>query len=231
MNIHSIFDVLRPYFQRRRQQVFHRLIHLSEDDKILDVGGDHWFWASMDSKRRVTFLNVFIPEEDYDKNQFSYVIGDGRNLSYEDKEYDMVFSNSTIEHVGTFEQQQKFADEVRRAGKRYWVQTPNRWFFVEPHLVTPLFHYLPQDWQRRLMRYCTIWGLVTKPSKEQINEFLDSTRLLTRQEMTRLFPDASLYEEKFLFFTKSFVAYKTFSDNAVEQKVCDCTNHRRITEK
>ena len=39
--------------------------------------------------------------------------------------------------------------------------------------------------------------------------------------MKILFPDASLYEEKFLFFTKSFVAYKTSVDDTKQQEVID----------
>lgn len=209
MRIHSIFDIIRPYFLRRRREVFNAFINPSENDRILDVGGDYSFWLVMECKAHVTLLNLFIPQGlDYDKSKFSYVLGDGRNLPYQDKEYDITFSNSTIEHVGTFEQQGKFASEIRRTGKRYWVQTPNRWFFMEPHLITPLFHYLPRSWQRKLMRHFTVWGLITRPSKKQIDDFLSNTRLLTRKEMEVLFPGAHIHEEKFLFFVKSFVAYK-----------------------
>lgn len=231
MNIHNIFDIIRPYFLRRRQQVFSKLMNPLEQDRILDVGGDHSFWLAMECKAHVTLLNLLSLEVDHDKNKFSFVVGDGRRLPYLDKEYDITFSNSTIEHVGTFEQQQKFADEIRRTGKRYWVQTPNRWFFMEPHLVTPLFHYLPKKWQKKLVRYFTVWGLVTRPSKEQIDKLLDNTRLLTREEMKVLFPDASLYEEKFLFFTKSFIAYKNSADDAGQKVACDCHEQLEDTAK
>lgn len=192
--------------------MFYRLMKPLDHERILDVGGDHWFWdAATECRSQVICLNVYIPEVVYDTKRFSYIQGDGRQLPCSDKEYDIVFSNSTIEHVGTFDDQHKFAGEIRRSGKRYWVQTPNKWFFMEPHLITPLIHYLPQRLQKKLIRHFTIWGLVTKPSKEQINNFVASIRLLTRKEMKRLFPDASLYEERFLFFVKSFVAYKASS--------------------
>ena len=210
MTIFSIFNIFRPYFLRRRQQAYYKIIRPLENDRILDVGGDIDFWK-MDKERKshITFVNPLLPLEALDEKQFSFIQGDGRHLPCSDKEYDIVFSNSTIEHVGTFEDQQRFADEIRRVGKRYWVQTPNRQFFLEPHLITPLIHYLPRKTQKNLIRYFTIWGLVTKPSKKRASEFIDSIRLLTRKEMESLFPDGSLYEERFLFWVKSFVAYKT----------------------
>lgn len=211
MNIHSIFDLFRPYFIRKRQEAFLKLMKPLDRERILDVGGDYSYWnAATECRSHIICLIFFTPPEPYDTKRFTYTRGDGRQLPYANKEYDIVFSNSTIEHVGTFEDQCKFASEIRRTGKRYWVQTPNKWFFVEPHLITPFIHYLPQRLQKKLIRYFTVWGLVTKPSQEQIDRFVASIRLLTRKEMKRLFPDGFLYEERWLFFVKSFVAYKAF---------------------
>ena len=125
-----------------------------------------------------------------------------------------------IEHVGNFDEQRKFSEEIRRVGKAYWVQTPNRWFFVEPHLMTPLIHYLSQGLQKKLLRYFTIWGLVTKPSRDQIDIFLRTTRLLTEKELKQLFPDGTFYREKFFGFTKSFVVYKT-DDRVSKPPMCE----------
>ena len=215
MNIFDVYNLFCPHFRQKRRKIFYKLMKPLENERILDVGGDHWFWSTMGWKSPITLLNLYIPDVPYDAKQFSYVLGDGVKNPFQDKEYDIVFSNSTIEHVGAFENQVKFANEIRRTGKRYWVQTPNRWFFMEPHLVTPFIHYLPRNWQRKLLRYCTVWGLVAKPSKEQIDKFMTTIRLLTRTEMRRLFPDALLYEERFLFFAKSFVAYKVLEGEEI----------------
>jgi len=162
----------------------------------------------MECSSFITCCNLDIPSCFYDTTRFAYVRGDGRRLLFKDKEFDIAFSNSVIEHVGSFADQRLFADEIRRVGKSYWVQTPHKWFFVEPHLVALFIHYFPRRLQRRLIRYFTAWGLATKPSQDQVDEFLNSTRLLTEAEAKSLFPDGTIYREKFLFFTKSFVVYK-----------------------
>lgn len=163
----------------------------------------------MNSLSLITCLNLDVPETTYDTAKFSYVRGDGRCLPFGEQTFDIVFSNSVIEHVDSFDEQRKFAEEIRRVGRTYWVQTPNKWFFIEPHLITPFIHYLPLGLQKKLLRYFTIWGLVTKPSRDQIDIFLRTTRLLTEKELKQFFPDGTLYREKFFLFTKSFVVYKT----------------------
>jgi hypothetical protein len=134
------------------------------------------------------------------------VVGDGRFLPFGDKSFDIVFSNSVIEHLGDFASQQLFAKETVRVGIRYCVQTPNRWFPIDPHLFTPLIHFLPQGWQRRLLRNFTIWGLVARPTLEQCDEFLQEVRLLGYREFKGLFPNAEIYRERFFGLTKSLVA-------------------------
>ncbi len=56
-------------------------------------------------------------------------------------------------------------------GIRYYVQTPNRWLPVEPHLITLFIHYLPKSLQRRLLRNFTIWGLVTRSTVWECENF------------------------------------------------------------
>jgi hypothetical protein len=121
---------------------------------------------------------------------------------------DVCYSNSVIEHVGSWDDQQRFAAEVRRMAPQYYVQTPNRYFFVEPHLITPFIHFLPRGIARKLMKNFTVHGLITRPSQQWRDAFLAQTRLLTVSEMRTLFPDAAIFREKFLGMTKSIIAIR-----------------------
>lgn len=210
MNIHTLYKPFLSFFRSRRKRLFHLIMKPAATQRILDVGGYHWFWERMECRNPITCLNLMVPPfAEPVSNQFHYVQGDGRHLPYKNAEYDIVFSNSVIEHLGTYDDQRQFAAEVRRVGKSYWVQTPNRWFPVEPHLLTPIIHYLPKRIQRHLLRRCTVWGLVARPTRSQAEEFLSTVRLLTEREMRELFPDARIVAERILGVKKSFIAVKT----------------------
>lgn len=214
MNIHSIYGPFLYYFRSKRNRLFWQTINPEPEQSILDVGGHHGFWSGMECPNPITCLNLHIPElPDALSSQFRYIHGDGRHLPCDEAEYDIVFSNSVIEHLGHYEDQKQFAAEIRRVGKFYWVQTPNRWFPIEPHLISPLIHYLPKHIQKYLIRWFTIWGLVTRPTNEQVSGFLSEVRLLTEREMKELFPDARIVAERFLGFKKSLIAVKAGKAN------------------
>jgi hypothetical protein len=121
----------------------------------------------------------------------------------------VVISNSVIEHVGGWSEQKAFANEVRRVGKAYYVQTPNRRFFVEPHVLTPFFQFLPKRWQRALVQRCTVRGLLNRLAPSECDDLTYGVRLLDRDELERLFPDAELVAEHFCGAVKSWIAIRT----------------------
>lgn len=128
---------------------------------------------------------------------------------FEDQAFDIIFSNSVIEHVGSIQNQRKFADEVKRVGKSYWIQTPNRMFPIEPHFLFPFFQFLPGGLRKIIAKtwkysHYKQWGA----NNTFILEELSDIRLLSRRELMSLFDAGSLYEEKYVFLTKSLVIYK-----------------------
>lgn len=210
MTIYDIYGKVSPHFRRRRMSRFLQLFPMDAGTRILDVGGFPQFWQTADVPAHVTSLNLMkveVPTEI--QHRCTAVAGNGTDLPYADGEFDIVFSNSVVEHLGTWENQQKFARELRRVGRRYWVQTPAREFPVEPHLIAPFFHWLPRGLQRRSMRYGTPLGLLTKPTPAQVENLLDELRLLNACEMRELFPDGEILREKAVGFTKSYTAVRT----------------------
>lgn len=176
------------------------------DEVILDIGGSEYNWDIINYTGRVTLLNIREPKQENIK--YNYVIGDATNLNYGDGEFSIAFSNSVIEHLSTFENQVKFAKEMRRVGKSLWCQTPASSFFIEPHYITPLIHFLPRKVQRKLLRNFSVWGLITRPSQDAVNEMVNELRLLSYVEMKQLFPGCEIIKERFLFMTKSYIAVR-----------------------
>ncbi len=113
-----------------------------------------------------------------------------------------------IEHVGDWNKQVQFANEIRRVGKYYYVQTPNRWFLIEQHFMSPLIHFLPRPVFRKLLPFFSLWFWIERPTSQEMDEWFGEIRLLNAAQMRELFPDAVLIKEKFLFFTKSLIAVR-----------------------
>ncbi|MGB3300040.1 MAG: methyltransferase domain-containing protein [Phormidesmis sp.] len=206
MEIHKILKVIIKSFRTKRMTKFLKIIDPQPDEKILDIGGTVFNWKLINCKNEITLLNLTVPKVvDKVPSNVSFVIGDGTHLKYSDKEYDICFSNSVIEHVGSFENQRMFAQEICRVGKRIWLQTPAKSFFFEPHYITPFLHWLPKPCQKKLLRNFSIWGLITRPTQQYIDDFVEQTRLLTYKELKGIFPSSTIMKERFLFMTKSYL--------------------------
>jgi hypothetical protein len=176
---------------------------------IIDIGGTPYNWQLIGASSDITMVNMTLPDsiESFPDNMHAS-IGDGTALEFDDDSFEIAFSNSVIEHVGDWNAQRAFADEVRRIGDGVWVQTPAREFPFEPHLLAPFIHWLPPKWQHRLIRRFTGWGIITKPSPEGVVAIVDELRLLRYKEMVELFPDCEIRRERFLGLTKAHVAVR-----------------------
>src|SRR5213078_1617346 len=130
------------------------------------VGGTPETWELVAVRPRVTLLNTPRTRAELAGAAW-WVAGDGRALPFRDGAFDVVFSNSVIEHVGDADSQRRFAAEIMRVGRAFWVQTPNRWFPVEQHLLTPLIHWLPKAVQRAIVPRFTVWALLVRPAPDR----------------------------------------------------------------
>jgi Methyltransferase domain len=185
----------------------HRMIGtvgLTPKWSVLDVGGTLSIWRDASVVPRITFVNLRAPKRRI-PDGMHFVLGDGTRLPFVDQSFDLVFCNSVIEHLGTKEAQEALAREIARVGRAYYVQTPYRWFPVEPHYMSLLIHFLPRAWQRRLMRYFSLRGVLNRPSPARCAQWVRTLRLLDRSETTEMFPGSSIEEERFLGLIKSLV--------------------------
>jgi len=197
--------------RKRRFAFFQSLLDtLPAPVRILDVGGTQHYWRIIgppDGERvQVVLLNLVKPQVSLPG--FTSVIGDARAMTgVGDGEFDVVFSNSVIEHLGTAADQKRMADEVRRVGRRYFVQTPNKHFPMEPHFLVPCFQYLPAPARAWLLSRRPLGWQKKASTYDEALQRVRTFRLLSRRELQRLFPEARLYRERFLGMEKSFVAY------------------------
>ncbi len=193
--------------------------------RVLDVGGRPAIWNLLKEHygvvpKELVLLNV---ENDVDRfeagdggvcdggtDSVSYkaMVGNGCDIPFADKSFDLTFSNSVIEHVGDETSTARFAQECDRVGKRVYIQTPNHWFPMEPHFVALFIHWLPRSLYRRLAFLSLNYALFSWRSnslKRIFYEEFDSVRLLRRSQLKRLFPNKQIDSEQVLGLTKSFV--------------------------
>ena len=186
-------------------QTFPDLAHMS----VIDLGGriETWMRAPVRPKH-VHVVNLEGQTSEIpDWAEVSY--GDACALpeAIRSRHYDLAFSNSVIEHVGGHERRLRFAEAIRSIADMYWVQTPYRYFPIEPHYVAPGLQFLPLGMRQR---YAHRWPLShTKPTSRP--EALDQVlwvELIDKTQMRHYFPDAYLRSERFLGLTKSMIAIR-----------------------
>ncbi len=178
--------------------------------RILDVGGTPTFWQirgkDIPGDPRVTVLNLEpLTSDDPD---IETVVGNACDMSgFADGAFDVVFSNAVIEHVETLENQRRMAAEIQRVGHRYFVQTPNKYFPLEPHFLVPGFQFLPIGLRAWLLRRMALGWYARTADPAEAEAKVRMIRLMTEREFRSVFPDARIYREKVFGLTKSFVAY------------------------
>jgi hypothetical protein len=121
--------------------------------------------------------------------------------------YDLVFSNSVIEHVGGHAERMRFADTVHRLADRHWVQTPYRYFPVEPHWLFPGFQFLPLAVRAEVARRWPLASLRSSSHEDGLRGAL-GVELLSRSEMAFYFPASALRLERMMSLIKSMIAVK-----------------------
>jgi hypothetical protein len=210
--LESVRRALQRRFRKRRSEHLRQLLAaVPKPYSILDVGGAQQFWEQAgivcgEPGVETVVLNVELAN--VTAPGMRAVVGSATAMpEFADDQFDLVFSNSVIEHVGGPAEQQRMADEVRRIGRRYYVQTPSRYFPIEPHFVFPFFALLPVSVRVFLVQHFALGWNRRIPDRAEAEALVCSVRLLTRRELQALFPDARLARERVAGLTKSYTAY------------------------
>jgi hypothetical protein len=198
------------YFRKQRFNFFYNLIiDLPKPISIADIGGTIDFWKKTpiykNKNYHITIINL---TKDKKNKYIKQIKSDGRYLeNIKNKKYDICFSNSTIEHLSAWQDQQKMANQIKRIAKYYFIQTPNYYFPIEPHYHLPLFQFLPKKIKILLIENLKLSGRGSAKNKKQIIKNIDSISLLKYQQLIKLFPESAVKKERFCGLTKSFMVY------------------------
>ena len=171
---------------RRRRYAWYRQVMVPLPGlTIVDIGaGDAWSLGSLDPSAHVTSVDRRDAIGSRRPAHQSFVRADACALPFADGTFDIAYSNSVVEHIDP-SRREAFAREARRVARHYWVQTPNRYFPLEPHALLPGVQFLPRGLRRKA------WRL----SPRQIG-YEESLELLGARELQALFPDALILRER-----------------------------------
>lgn len=209
-----IFKRLSKLSRDKKNDLFFRIIEPNQETRILDIGaevaGCNYSEQLIDIypwKDKITAINISHHQIQAIKKKYPQVkaeVADALALPYPDKSFDVVYSNAVIEHVGGVEEQKKFASEVMRVAKRYFVTTPNRWYPFEFHLRLPLVTWLPGNTYLKAgsvvrfnhvqKKYMWFTGEVT------------GLELLSKRKIIQCFPDAIIVKSQITFMSETLIA-------------------------
>jgi hypothetical protein len=209
--------------RKKRSLIFNKYMKPCASDKILDLGSEDGSHIAQFIPFRENVYIADIDEELLSQGREKYgfktvLINESGRLPFDDNFFDIVYCNSVIEHVGikksqrwemmngkefaikSLEGQGKFAEEIKRIGKRYFVQTPNKYFFIESHTWLPFIQFFPRRFQVSFIKWMNKWWIKTTSP---------DWYLLNKNQLQEFFPETIIIKEKFLFLCKSLIAIKS----------------------
>ena len=181
--------------------------------RIVDLGGDMRAWRLAPVQpRELVLLNRFA-QSDVDgsgngNGSVKAVVGDACSLPAElrGERFDLVYSNSVLEHVGGHDRRLAFAASVRELGDAHWIQTPYRYFPVEPHWLCPGLQFLPVRARAEVTLRWPLGGYSAVRELDQAVRWVLATELVSVTELRHYFPASEIWRERFVGLTKSLVA-------------------------
>ncbi len=190
-------------------RVFEKNANINENTNIIDIGTTpildkhenilfhHYKW-----KKNITGFsnqNCDILKEKFKESNF--ILGDARDIKFNDNSFDISFCSATIEHIGSYLNQKKLVSELVRISKNnVFITTPNRNFPIDFHTKLPLAHLLPKKIHRKILSF---FGLNYFAKEENLN-------LLNTKEIKKICNELNIKNfkiiyNKFLFLNSNII--------------------------
>ena len=207
------YKLIKKIILDARENFFKHFIHFTEyndNQSLLDIGTTPSFDIEQNiilektkNNKNITCLSdqdCSILEKKY-PNIKDFIIGDGTNTNFKDMSFDIVHSNATLEHVGSYNNQIAFVKEALRISKNHvFIQTPNRFYPIDFHTNLPLIHWLPKKIHRKILRFI---GLNFYSTEENLN-LLSKSNLINICKKLDI-KNFKIIKHKLLFMTSNLI--------------------------
>jgi hypothetical protein len=202
-------DSLAERFRAKRWAELASTFPDLEQMHVVDLGGTVSSWVRAPIRPKHVTVLSFEPDgaDDHDWIDAHYADACALPESLAGLSADIVYSNAVLEHVGGAERRARFADTVHRLGSQHWIQTPYRYFPVEPHWLFPGFQFLPVATRVAIGRR---WKLVHTPNPDPVamTQAVLEVELIGLAELRHLFPASEVRTEKIGGLIKSIIAVR-----------------------
>jgi hypothetical protein len=217
---------LRQYTRAQRHKLFDDFMrHSTGRIRLVDLGGTVSFWEdwglAAQPQLSVTIVNDHHSDKTHEHDalrlaNLSRLRADVMTLTAADlAEYDVIFSNSLIEHLPGEQAQRRLAQAIIDSGRPYFMQTPNKRSPLDPHFprpYVPFFATYPRPVQARLLSWSALGSGQAAPSFEAALARLQHYHPLTRGDVRHLFPQARVVMERPLGVPMSIIAMSEYRE-------------------
>lgn len=180
------------------------------DMRVLDLGGVPQSWRVAPVRpAQVVTVNLDPKILVADEPGVTAVVGNACDLpdQLRAERFDLVYSNSLLEHVGGHANRLRLAETVSMMSEQHWVQTPYRYFPLEPHWMFPGFQFLPMRARAEVSRRWPLGHIRSTGLGPAIDD-VAWVELLDATSMRRYFPDSEIWTERIAALPKSLVAVR-----------------------